>query len=148
MQSLNFFRKKRGFSLIELMVTVAIIGIAIVPIMMSYVRTWQTTIAAKRLTIATMLARKEIEKLQATTSFGNMSTGNTTGNFTGAHDDYSWKRKISKLNGSSNSYNAKKIQIRVNYNSILTGSKRSVTCSKVSACDSWDYSKVVTKLSP
>ncbi len=85
------FRSRRGFTLLEVMVSLAIISITF-PIMLSLVhRQVDVHLSSERLTIGVLLAQ---EKIVETELAGIPELGQTTGDFGARYPSYRWERDI------------------------------------------------------
>jgi prepilin-type N-terminal cleavage/methylation domain-containing protein len=135
--------RPKGFTLIELMITIAILGIAVIPMMMVYLDTWQATIEAKRRNQAIMLARQQVNLLRGQTSYNNIPAS-ATNSFNAPYNSFRYVISSSQLSGDPN-YHAKKLSIRVCFPSMY-GGQRSVSSPEVPDCENgstWDFSKII-----
>lgn len=98
----KLFKKKKGFTLLEVMVALAILGVAVAEIIAFQARGVQLNNRARRLTEATMLARtKMVEyqlKLEQDILRGAFpEEGNEEGSFERPYDMYKFKIEFKKV---------------------------------------------------
>jgi general secretion pathway protein I len=100
---MNFLKKQSGFSLLEIMVAVAIMATGFVALLGLQNSTMVATQRAERLTTATFLARQkmveyeiELEKDMEKNKFPR-DEKEETGSFDDPYEDYRWKWTIKKV---------------------------------------------------
>jgi len=94
LQTLN----SRGFTLLEVMVAVAIMSMVLVTLLSLKNRTMQDVALAEHITTATMLAKRTMVDT-LTIGSGKLQPVEEDGNFAGEENfgDYAWKRTISQI---------------------------------------------------
>jgi type II secretion system protein I len=96
---MQFFSQKKssqtGFTLLEVMVAVAIISISFVSLLGSQSQSISIAGISRFETTAAMLAREKLTELQLT---GFDQAGNSTGRFEDEFADYSWQAEVRELN--------------------------------------------------
>ncbi len=84
-------RPDRGFTLLEVMVALAIIAIALVTLLGTHLLSLNLAHRHKEQTMATMLARQKMEEL-LTTSFDSLTSD--AGDFGSEHPGYKWEFEV------------------------------------------------------
>ncbi|RWX45882.1 general secretion pathway protein I [Candidatus Electrothrix aarhusensis] len=96
---MHFFSQKKlslsGFTLLEVMVAVAIIAMSFVSLLGSQSQSISIAEISRFETTAAMLAREKLTELQLT---GFDQAGNNTGQFEDEFTDYSWQAEVKELN--------------------------------------------------
>ncbi len=96
---MHFFSQKKssraGFTLLEVMVAVAIIAMSFVSLLGSQSQSISIAEISRFETTAAMLAREKLTELQLT---GFDQAGNSTGRFEDEFTDYSWQAEVRELN--------------------------------------------------
>lgn len=144
-----------GFSLIELLVTIAILGIIMGPMVSAYVFAMQTSIDAQRRSKAVMLANWKVEQLRAEKGFSGLETGTTDKsscslpapyNSSDKGIEYNCEIIVEEVSGTDPNFAAKKVEIKIFYDSVVTGNERTITCGDASDCNAADYATYLSKL--
>jgi general secretion pathway protein I len=84
--------KDSGFTLLEVMVAIAILGISLVLTMQLFTGALSSTVLSRHYTEATFLARHKLEELNLDEQ---LKSGNQSGNFDGEYEKYSWQAETS-----------------------------------------------------
>ncbi|MFB6344285.1 MAG: prepilin-type N-terminal cleavage/methylation domain-containing protein [bacterium] len=136
----------RGFTLVELLVTMGIVTIAVLPLMLSYTHLWQATISSERKTTATMLAQQRLEIISGSKSYDEI-TGSSSGTFNTPYNMYDYEVSVESLSSEDPDFSAKQLKVRILFPSIY-GGNRTLSCPDNPDCDEWDHTKIITELSP
>ncbi len=94
----------RGFTLLEIMVAIALLAIILVTVYGSQASSLFTSTKLRNVQIATNLARKfmhESELDLKDQNFDNLDSGESTGKFPDPFSNFSWKRKVEKVDFSA-----------------------------------------------
>ena len=100
--------QSRGFTLLEVMVAVAILGMVLVSLIGLKNRSMQDVMLADHITTATLLAKRKMNETLVTTGTGTMGTGTIVQNEDEGEfpeeefKDYTWKQSISLLQPMEN----------------------------------------------
>ena len=86
-------RTDRGFTLLEVMVTLAIVGIALVAILRSFAMSVDVSNESSNLSVATLLAKW---KMGETEGQGFPDVGDTGGDFGDEYPGFRWERAVSE----------------------------------------------------
>ncbi len=84
--------KDAGFTLLEVMVAMAILGISLVLTMQLFAGALSNTALSRHYTEATFLARHKLEELSLD---DQLKSGNQSGDFEGDYEKYSWQAEVS-----------------------------------------------------
>lgn len=134
-----------GFTLVELLVTLVVLGIALAPVVGAYTRLRDSARDARRRTRAALLARQHLALRVATQSYDDLTPGTRSGSFPPPHDRFDWVRRVSRISDPDPNHRVKIIRVRVVFRSAVTGNRRTVRCSRVSGCDTWDAARVLAR---
>ncbi len=134
-----------GFTVVELLITLGILSLALLPMMEAFSRLWQARQVSTRVRTATMLGRDWITRVRAQNRYRRLHGGDPQkrGTFDG-YPRYRWERSIRPINGSDPEHRALLIKLRVWFRSGPDG-WRSLRCRRRRDCDRWDFVSVVTK---
>jgi len=92
------FRRSTGFTLLEVMVAVAILGMVLVTLLGVKNRSMQDVMIADHITTATLLAKRKMNELLVTAGTGTSLQNEDEGEFPEEEfKEYAWKRSISLL---------------------------------------------------
>lgn len=143
---------ENGFSFLELMIVLAVMGIVLTPMIQTFYRTFQAGRSAQFRQKATYLSQDCMAQLQKTVEFNALPSsesgesiscdGSTKGeseyNFK-SDNSFSYETMVSSVNGGNA---LKQIRIRVH----LPGSSQSENrCITSSDCSDWDFSTLVAE---
>lgn len=148
-----------GVTLIELLVTIVILGVIMAPMVEGYVFAWQTSLDAQRRSKAVMLANWKIEELRTTKGYSGLSDvdsisrtdctlpdpyGSTSGDV-----KYECSVTVEAVDGLDPNFAAEKVSLKIYYPSIIKGGEtRTVNCgTDDGSCTASDYATYVSKLS-
>lgn len=136
---MDIFRKKEAFSLMELLVAVAIMGVAIAPLVSGIVRSWKVSLEATRQSRAVMLSQWKLNQQLGTVDFGSLQNIQQSGCNFDSHvpvdnNLFGCEVTVSNQAGSTDNFEVKKIEVKIFYDSILTGKTRTIQCSDVNNC--------------
>lgn len=84
--------KDAGFTLLEVMVALAILGVSLVLTMQLFSGALSSTALSRHYTEATFLARHKLEELSLD---DQLASGSQAGNFEGEYEKYSWEAEMS-----------------------------------------------------
>lgn len=84
--------KDSGFTLLEVMIAIAILGISVVLTMQLFAGALSSTALSRHYTEATFLARHKLEELGLD---DQLKSGNQSGDFEGDYEKYSWQAEVS-----------------------------------------------------
>lgn len=85
-------RDSRGFTLLEVMISVGILALVLVALLGLRNRAIGLNDYARNLTIATILAKEKIERLELE---GPLQFGEIAGNFEGDYSPFQWRQRVS-----------------------------------------------------
>jgi general secretion pathway protein I len=95
--------KSRGFTLLEVMVAVAILGMVLVTLMGVKNRSMQDVMIADHITTATLLAKRKMNEALVTAATRTVLEAEDEGEFPEEEfKDYAWKQMISRLQPMEN----------------------------------------------
>ncbi len=118
-----------GFALIQLLMALLIISIIAMPMITSYISSWQQMLAADQRSRARMLARWKLQE-QMTIPFGNVQNQDPGScelpDSLPRADNYSCSVHRSAVSGNDG---AIRINVTILYNSMLSEGQRSVFCT-------------------
>lgn len=125
-----------GFALIQLLMALLIISIIAMPMITSYISSWQQMLAADQRSRARMLARWKMQE-QMTISFGEVQNQDPGScelpDSLPKADDFSCSVRRSSVSGNDG---AIRINVTILYNSMLSDGQRSVFCTNEQLEDS------------
>jgi len=87
-------KRETGFTLLEIMITLAIIGIALVAILRSLGMSMDVSNESRNISIATFLAKGKMAEIE---SQGFPETGETNGDFGDENPGFRWEKSISRI---------------------------------------------------
>lgn len=126
-----------GFSLIEMMVTIAIVGFAVVPLINGFVFSWQTIIEAQNRSKAVSLANSMTNHLRSVEGFdGNLDKSGNFEDFFGNPElsDFEYETNVQSIGGSYTNFEAKQVTLQIRFPSQFSNAKRSLKCADASNC--------------
>ena len=82
---------RSGFTLLEIMIALAIISIAMVSLMSLANRTIGVHDRLQQLTVATLLAQQRMAEAEVSSQHGTLDSGDSRGTFADPYQDYSWR---------------------------------------------------------
>ena len=94
MKQKNTRKKNAGFTLLEIMITIAIVGIALVGIIRALAMSVDVCNKSRNISIATLLAKG---KMAETESRGFPDVEEITGDFGEEYPGFKWERSISEI---------------------------------------------------
>lgn len=130
---------KKGFSLVEFIVAVAILGIAVIPLISAYLMTWKSNIEANKQSRAIMVARWKLERLRSTQGYSGIGTADRDrdsctlpGHF---DDEFDCRIDVTDQPASDGSYefNRRRVGVTIFYNSRF-GGLRTIQCPEAQEC--------------
>lgn len=154
MKSTPLFHNRAGFTLIQVLVAVAITGVALVPMISSYVYSLTVTIDADRRGIAIMLGRWKLSQIRSQLDYSSISsqsknTCSLPRKFSESGNGiFQCELNVSNVTGSHSNFELKKVGICIFYPSISRGKQKSIRSSNSSSCSNPDFVTYVTKSSP
>ncbi len=140
-----------GFTLIEIIAAIAIVGVALVPMLQAYVISWEAAIQADRTATALMLGRWKLGQVQV--EQGYLNAASTSGNF-GAdwrdedYEDYYYRIEVEEFSGAHPEFSGKRVLVWIEYYDIVTGRDRTIHCSDAAECDRPDLFFLLTDQRP
>lgn len=143
--------EETGFTLIEIIAAVAIVGVALVPMLQSYVISWEASIQADRTATALMLGRWKTGQIKVESGYSNASS--VSGNF-GAdwqdelYEDYEYRVEVEEFSGSLPEFAGKRVSIWIQYSDMVTGNERTIHCVDAADCERPDFFFVLTDQRP
>jgi type II secretion system protein I len=120
-------RGRRGFTLIEVLVTLVFLAIVLPALMRGIGMTTQTADRAKKRTNATVLGQSKLAELAVSVSTGQAQNGSSSGNFDGQWSAYRWEAAIQNWAQDNTSEGIQEIDLKVSWDDL--GSPRSITLS-------------------
>ncbi|MBU4346851.1 MAG: type II secretion system GspH family protein [Candidatus Omnitrophica bacterium] len=84
------FKCKRGFSLVEILVSLAVLGIGLVFVFTIFPLSWQSFAYSRKLNEVSIFAQRKLEELKSTEAF-------SPGQMSGEEKDINWNISISPV---------------------------------------------------
>lgn len=149
----EFGRDQRGFTLVEVLVAIALIGVALVPLMYAYTYSTRLTLETRRVTTANNLARHCLAQMTATveyTGLDNADCSTTDGDFDPPYEEFHYQTDAERFTaGSDPNLDLTVLRIKVIFPTLFGDNHRTLTCpggvsEDGSGCDEWDLATVVT----
>jgi len=149
-------RSEDGFSLIELLAAIVILGLLSGPMVNSYVKSFQRATESHRLNRANMLARQKAEQMAGTIFYSQLSSQNKADCQLPAPYDsdagttksvYDCKVKVSKVDAKQGNVELKKIEVRIIFPS-PRGGLRTGQCAGTTNCAKPDIVTYVASREP
>lgn len=127
-------RFEGGFALLQVIMALAIISVILVPMVNSYVSSWQQSLAAEKRSRAKMLARWKIEQ-QLAANYGDLESVDAEecqlpGGIPDV-DEYQCSVTVEDVGGSSGQFEVRRIDVTVLYQSLQSDGERSVFCPEL-----------------
>ena len=119
--------KRRGFTLIEVLVTLVFIAIVLPALMRGIGMTTQTAERAKKRTTATVLGQSKLSELAVGITTGQAQNGNSSGDFGGQWPGYRWEADIQNWSQDNTSMGIQEIDLKISWDDL--GSPRTITLS-------------------
>ena len=94
MKQKNSRKKNAGFTLLEIMITIAIVGIALVAIMRALAMSVDVCNKSRNISIATLLAKGKMAEVE---SRGFPDAEEISGDFEEEYPGFKWERSISEI---------------------------------------------------
>lgn len=150
---------RQGFSLVEFVVAVAIVGIGVVPLLSAYYFSWKSTREAERKSQAVMLGRWKMERLRSTQGYALQNNQDRISN--GGNCFQFLPEQFRNTNASLekgefecsvrvrtlSSPPRRLVELRVFYVSPF-GGERTISCREPASCDRVDFVSYFTPKSP
>lgn len=115
-------RRARGFTLVEVLATVALIAIVLPVAMYGIQLCMQTASAARRQAEAATLAQSKLQELTAMAAVPTAAVGNQSGDFSPDFPDYKWQATTSDIDT-----NLEQLDVRVSW--VARNQERELTVS-------------------
>lgn len=142
---------KGGFALLQVIMALAIISVILVPMVNSYVSSWQQSLAADKRSRAKMLARWKLEE-QMAADYGSLeSTDAEDCQLPGGIpdvEDFQCSVTVEEVSGTSDQFDVQRIDVTVQYQSLQSDHERSVFCPELEDSTCPDLSSYRTNRSP
>lgn len=146
------FRNEAGFSLLELLIAMALMGVLLIPLVTIFTNSLRSTRSTMQRKKANQLMGSCLASLRSVAKFSELDDGSSTscdadsasGNpysFESPHSDFEYFTEVDQQADTSGR-NIKVVNIRVRYESPLHGDRRCITDPD---CSDWDASTVVSK---
>lgn len=144
---------QQGFTLVEVLVAVALIGIALAPLMYAYTYSTRLTLETQRVTLANVLARHCLAQMSATVDYTNLDNADcstTAGDFDPPYGDFHYQTDVQRFTaGSDPNLDLTVLRIKVIFPTLFGDEHRTLSCPSGvgkdgSGCDQWDLATVVT----
>lgn len=144
-----------GFSLIELLIAMAVIGVLLIPLTSTFTFSLESIRHSKNRQRATMLAKDCLSRLRSTVEFSNLPSaggsiqcdGATGGSppfeFADPNDDIDYWTSVSTA-GNTGGVLIKEVNIRVRFSSPFHGSGACITNVDCSGT-AWDFTTLVSQ---
>lgn len=141
-----------GFSLIELLVATAILGVAVAPLVSGIVQSWRVSLEATRQTRAIMLSQWKLEQQLAEVDFANLQDRSISNcqfeSYVPTSDgNFECEVDVEDLPQGTNNFETKEISVTIHFDSVLTSNRRTIQCSDVNNCNRPDRVTYRTKVS-
>jgi prepilin-type N-terminal cleavage/methylation domain-containing protein len=136
-----------GFSLIELLVAITIMGVALVPMLGAYTRSMMVSLEATRKSKAMMLGNWKLGQIRSVNAYSALSSKSRTEcSLPAGYGDYACEYTVEAVPGTAE-FAAKKIELRVHFSSSVYGGERTISCNDSSSCDQPDLMTYISKYS-
>jgi len=142
-----------GFTMVELVVTLVLVGIALAPMVHGYVSATRTTMETRRLTTAHNLARACLAHLRTVIDYHALSDrsrcSTTRGRFDPPFQAFGYEIGVRRIHGSTSGFEVKMLRLRVIFPGRFDGGNRTLACPEStpgtdSDCDRWDLVSIVS----
>ncbi|MFB6344605.1 MAG: prepilin-type N-terminal cleavage/methylation domain-containing protein [bacterium] len=138
--------KQAAFSLIELMVAMAMMGALLIPMVVAYSQSLKSIRFSRHRQTATMLGKDCLSRLRSTVSFADLPvgssvscSGDTTGEdvytFNHPYTDYKYETQVEEVTNSGGQV-LKRINLKVKFNTPYDSSRQ---CISGADCNDWDF---------
>lgn len=126
-----------GFSLVEFIVAIAILGIAVVPLISAYLFTWKSNIEGTRRSEAVMVARWKLEQLRSIEGYSGIGTSDRDrGECTlpdHFDDEYDCRIDVTDQSSDDHEFNRRRVGVTIFYTSRF-GGERTIRCPEAQNC--------------
>lgn len=141
-----------GFSLIEFLAAVALIGIAILPILGAFTFSWQSSVSSFRRSKAVMLGRWKIEQLRTTETYSeiddvsrkNCKLPSPYWSNADPAGEYECEITVHPISHDHDRYSAKQVNIKIIF-ATNQEKERTLNCSDMNKCSQPDFSTMIAK---
>lgn len=130
-----------GFTLIEAILAMAIVSLALLPMVEAYTLMFRTSLDASKRNTATILAQECIQTLTDQVPYQDLD-GSTAcvptepyGQFGDPYSEYSYQTNVNTISTGDSQIDVSEIQLRVEYPSLTGGSTKCITSPD---CSDWD----------
>lgn len=145
--------RDRGLTLVEVLVAVALIGVALVPMVSAHTYFNRVTTESRRTIIAAGLARRCLSHLKVTVEYddldGSTSCSKTYGDFDPPRGDFHYETHVERLVGPESASRVKVIRLKIVFPAAFGENHRTLSCTggvapDGSGCDRWDRVALVS----
>lgn len=144
---------ENGLTLVEVLVSAALIGMVLVPMVFAHTYFRRITAETRRVLTADQLARRCLAHLEVTVDFdaldGSTACTPSYGNFQPPRGDFHYRTRVDHVPGTEPSGGLKKVSIKVTFPTLLGEGHRTISCAKNTAldgsgCERWDRMRLVS----
>jgi len=139
-----------GFTLIEILMAMAILGVVLLPLSQAYVISWQTSMRASHLAEAQMLGRWKVDQIKAEDGYqASAHTGNFGDEWNDStYDIYDYTVQTETFPGAHPDFVGETVRLWIEYPDPVSGNQRSIHCSDINDCDRADFVFVLSDKAP
>ena len=142
--------REGGFALLQVIMALAVISVILVPMVNSYVSSWQQSLAAEKRSRAKMLARWKLDQ-QMAAEYGDLESVDTEdcqlpGGLPNV-EDFQCSVTVEEVNGSAGNFDVRRIDVTILYQSLQSDGERSVFCPELEDSSCPDLSSYRTNRS-